>query len=174
MKNINILKYQFYSIIFNIILGTLLHFLFNWSNQNNFIGTFSAINESTWEHLKLVFFPMFISTIVGYYIFKDIYPNFFCSKAIGILVSILFIVVFFFTYTGILGTNYAFLNIGSFVVSIIIGEYIAFKRIIDNKPCNKEILGLIIGLFFISFIVFTFNPPKINLFKDPISNTYGL
>ena len=59
MKNQSkIFKFEVFSIIFVFILGTLLHFAFEWSNQNALIGTFSAVNESTWEHLKLLFFPM--------------------------------------------------------------------------------------------------------------------
>ena len=42
--------------IFAMILGSLLHFTYEWSNENSFVGSFSAINESTWEHLKLLFF----------------------------------------------------------------------------------------------------------------------
>ncbi len=174
MKNINIVKFQLFSILFSLILGILLHFTFEWSDQNLIIGAFSAVNESVWEHLKLAFFPMFITTIIGYFIFKNLYPNFFCSKTIGILVAISFIVVFFFTYTGILGTNCAILDISSFIIAVIFGEYITLKRILNNKSCNKRIYGLIIGILFISFIVFTFYPLKINLFKDPITNNYGI
>lgn len=173
-NNEKLLKFQIFSIIFAIILGTLLHFLFEWSGNNYIIGSFSAVNESTWEHLKLAFFPMFITLIIGYYIFSKTYPNFFCSKAIGIIIAISFIVVFFYTYTGIIGTNYAFLDISSFFIAVILGELISFKRIVNNKKCNKTILGLIIGILFICFILFTYIPPKINLFKDPINNTYGI
>lgn len=49
--------YHIFSAVFCIVLGTILHFTYKWSNNNNFIGIFSATNESTWEHLKLVFFP---------------------------------------------------------------------------------------------------------------------
>ncbi len=56
MKNQKILlKYQIFSIIFTFIFGTLLHFTYEWSNQNLVVSLFSAINESTWEHLKLLY-----------------------------------------------------------------------------------------------------------------------
>ena len=174
MKKNIILKFIIFSGIFVMILGTLLHFTYDWSGNNTFVAAFSAVNESTWEHLKLAFFPMFITLIIGYYIFSKTYPNFFCSKAIGIIIAISFIVVFFYTYTGIIGTNYAFLDISSFFIAVILGELISFKRIVNNKKCNKTILGLIIGILFICFILFTYIPPKINLFKDPINNTYGI
>ena len=59
-------KYHIFSILLISILGTLLHFTFHCSNSNLLIGAFSAVNESTWEHLKLLFFPTLISLIFGY------------------------------------------------------------------------------------------------------------
>lgn len=63
-KQKNILKLELFNTIFILISGVILHFTYEWSNNNQLIGTFSAINESTWEHLKLLFFPMFITTIL--------------------------------------------------------------------------------------------------------------
>ena len=40
------------------VLGTLAHFVYDWSGQNSFIGLLTPVNESTWEHMKLLFFPM--------------------------------------------------------------------------------------------------------------------
>jgi len=57
--------YCILSSIFCIILGTLLHFTYEWFNLNKFVGFFSATNESTWEHLKLIFFPMVFSTLIA-------------------------------------------------------------------------------------------------------------
>ena len=64
MNSSKILKYQIFSAFFTIILGTLFHFTYEWSGNNAFVGTFSSVNESTWEHLKLTFFPMLITAII--------------------------------------------------------------------------------------------------------------
>lgn len=64
MDSKKLLKYQILSAIFTIILGTLLHFTYEWSGNNAFVGAFSSINESTWEHLKLAFYPMLITSII--------------------------------------------------------------------------------------------------------------
>ena len=64
MEKKKIIRFQIFSVIFTWILGTILHFLYEWSGDNKIIASFSAVNESTWEHLKLVFFPMLITTIV--------------------------------------------------------------------------------------------------------------
>ena len=169
-----LLKFQIYSAIFEIILGTILHFTYKWFNNNTFVAIFSAVNESTWEHLKLAFFPMLISGIIGYFIFKDNFPSFLCNKALGIFITLSFTVIFFYTYTGIIGTNYAVINILSFVIAILLGDFITYILTLNNMSCNKSIyLAILIILTFI-FILFTFKPPKINLFKDPIYNSYGI
>lgn len=68
MKKNNILRFTIFSGIFVMILGTLLHFTFEWSGNSTFVASFSAVNESTWEHLKLLFFPMLLTTILGYFL----------------------------------------------------------------------------------------------------------
>jgi ABC-type Fe3+-siderophore transport system permease subunit len=69
MDSKKILKYQIFSAIFAIILGAILHFTYEWSGNNAFVATFSSINESTWEHLKLAFFPMLITAIIRIFCF---------------------------------------------------------------------------------------------------------
>lgn len=117
---------------------------------------------------------MLISGIIGYFIFKENFPSFICSKTLGIIISILFIIISFFTYSGIIGTNYAFINILLFIISIIIGEYITYKLTVNNLTCINFYSILILLTLVFLFISFTFNPPKINIFKDPIDNSYGI
>lgn len=160
-----------------IILGTILHFTFSWSNENLFVASFSAVNESVWEHLKLAFIPMFLAAIVQYFFVKNDVNNYIEAKTIGIFASISFITVFFFTYTGILGTSFILVDILTFIASIIIGEIIAYKLMIREDESSKQtkILAIIIILFLlICFIVFTYCPPQVNLFKDSTNGSYGI
>lgn len=175
MNNLkSIINYQVFSAIFVAIVGTLLHFLFEWSNNNYIVGAISAVNESTWEHLKILFFPMLLTTIVGYFIYRKTFSNFICAKTIGIISAMAFIIIFFYTYTGIVGDNFAFLDILSFFVAIIIGEFISYIILRNNIECNKTISVIILLILTLGFVFFTFNPPKIGLFQDPISGGYGI
>ncbi len=173
MNKIKIRNYQIFSTIFVFVLGTLLHFVYDWSGQNQIIGAFSAVNESTWEHLKLIYFPMLITIIIGFFYLGKNTSNFMCSKTIGLLVALAFTVIFFYTYTGILGKNIAIIDISSFFIAVLLGEFISYLLIINNFNCNNKVGTFILTLFFILFVVFTYNPPKIGLFKDPISGNYG-
>ena len=105
-----IIKYEIFSILFCIILGTLLHFTYELSNQNAFIGTFSAVNESVWEHLKLTFFPTLITTLLSSF-FLENYKEFIGYRLKGILYSFSFTVIFFYTYSGILGKSILIIDI---------------------------------------------------------------
>ena len=165
-----LLKFQIFSVIFTWIFGTLLHFTYEWSNENIIVAAFSAVNESTWEHLKLLFFPMLITTVIGYFYLrpKDEYKNFLCAKTIGILAALSFVVVFFYTYTGIIGTNFAFLDIGSFFVGVFLGEFVAYKMTLSMKCCNKLSVVIVLTILLLCFITFTFNAPSIGLFRNPV------
>lgn len=174
MKKLSIKQYEIISTIFILIIGTLLHFTYKWSNNNTIVGIYSATNESTWEHLKLVFYPMLITTIIGNILYKYKIPNYLCIKTKGIIISILFIIISFYAYSGIIGTNYGVINILLFILSIIISEYYVYKAIKNNYTCNNKYTKLILILLLLLFIIFTFYPPNINLFLDPVTNTYGI
>lgn len=174
MNKKKIRNYQIFSVIFTFILGTLLHFTYNLSGQNNIIALFSSINESVWEHLKLIFFPMLINTIIGTFYFNKNVPNFLCSKTVGILVSMFFTIIFFYTYTGVLGNNIAFIDISSFFITIVLGEYVSYTLIINKFNCNNIIALIVLLILFIAFLTFTYFTPNIGIFKDPITGQYGI
>lgn len=161
---------QIVVIILAIVFGTLLHFTYEWSGENRIVGLFSATNESVWEHLKLVFYPMLILAIVEYFVVKKEANNYIEAKSLGIFLAIAFIIVFYYTYTGIIGKTFFIIDILTFIISIILGEWVSYKLMIrktESTTLSKILSSAIIFYFLISFILFTYNPPNINLFKDP-------
>ncbi len=89
-----------YGIIFVAITGTLFHFLYELSGNNFFIGLFTPLNESVWEHTKLIFLPMLI---YYFYLDKKTKNTYSCIKSSmksGILARVLLIIVLFYTYSG--------------------------------------------------------------------------
>ena len=161
---------QIVVIILAIVFGTLLHFTYEWSGENRIVGLFSDTNESVWEHLKLVFYPMLILAIVEYFVVKKEANNYIEAKSLGIFLAIAFIIVFYYTYTGIIGKTFFIIDILTFIISIILGEWVSYKLMIrksESTTLSKILSSAIIFYFLISFILFTYNPPNINLFKDP-------
>lgn len=177
VKSSKLIKAQIIVILFSLVLGTLLHFTYEWFGENAFVGSFSAVNESVWEHLKLVFFPMLIATIVEYFFVKDVAKNYIEAKTIGIFTAIAFIVVAFFTYSGIIGTSIIVIDILIFIISIILGEYVAYKLMKreDESTVATEVLSIVVLAFLLlCFVIFTYLPPEVNLFRDVTTGVYGI
>ena len=165
-KKNSILKFEIISTIFVMVLGTLLHFTYKWSNNNMLVGIFSPINESIWEHLKLMFFPMLITIIIGYlYKGKDV-DNYLSSKVIGTIVMLSFTIVFYYTYSGILGTNYTGVDVSIFFIAVALGQYVSYKLMKTKFHGNNITATIILLVLLLCFVIFTFFPPNIALFKD--------
>ena len=156
--------YEVVSTILIMILGVILHYVYEWSNNNKIVGIFSPIDESVWEHLKLLFFPMLLFTIIFYFSKGKDIPNYLCSKVIGIITAMIFTVIAFYTYSGVLGRNYTFIDISLFFIAVILGQVVAYKKLKLDKECNKQIAFGILILIFILFVIFTFVKPRIGLF----------
>ncbi len=164
-------------IIFTIIAGTLLHFFYDWSGNWELIGTFSAVNESTWEHLKLIITPMVVFSLVEYFFYGKLYDGFIMTKLISILLGMGIIIALFYTYSGILGDNYLICDIATFIISVIFSYIFSYNSIMKCRFCFKysDIIGIAGFIILIScMIIFTFYPPHIALFKDPCNNSYGI
>ena len=152
------------------ILGTVLHFLYEWTGESAVTKPFSAIDESTWQHMKIMYFPMLIFGIMQWCFLRHERSNFWLVKLVGLLVALSLIPALFYTYNGAFGTSPDWLNIAIFMLSAIGGyatEYALFKR---GKPyskwCNLAFVGIVaVGVL---MVFFTYLPPDLPLFKSPI------
>ena len=170
----NIKKWQIFASIFCLILGTILHFTYEWFNYNVIVGLFSTINESVWEHLKLLFYPMFFISIIGYFKIGRKLCNYWYAQMYGIVFALIFVVVFFYTYTGIIGTNFAIVDIGSFFIAVGLGQYVAYQKMQSTSSCSNVIPIIILLVLCSCFLIFTFFPLHIALFEDPIIGLFGI
>jgi len=157
------------------LAGTILHFLYDWTGNSILIAPFSGINESTWEHMKLLCWPLFLFALIQSLFYKE-YTHFWCVKLLGILTGLLLIPTLFYTYNGIFGSSPDWINIVIFYVSaaaVFLLEWWLLKK--DAVFCKWPWLAFaVICLIGVFFVVFTFAPPQIPLFRDPITGTYGL
>ena len=155
--------------------GTLLHFLYEWLGDAIWIAPFSGVNESTWEHMKLLFWPMFIYAIVQNFFFRDC-KEFWCVKLRGIILGLLLIPIIFYTYNGVIGKSPDWINIAIFFIAAAI-SYIYETRLFnsDKTRCRSSNLALVVlCVIAFLFVVFTFFTPEIGIFKDPLTGTYGI
>ena len=103
--------YAIIGTILIIISGALLHSIYEYSGNNPLLGFFFPVNESTWEHMKLCFFPMLLYSCFMNRKLKDDYPCVTSSLLFGVLLGTFLIPIIFYTYSGILGQNYIFFDI---------------------------------------------------------------
>ncbi len=166
MKSIK--SYMIIGVIFVSVLGTLLHFAYEWSGNNIIVGLFAPINESIWEHTKLIFFPMLLYTA---YLNKKLGKEFPCvrlSMNLASLLGVILIIALFYTYSGIIGYHVAFVDISIFYISVISAFYIAYK---STLSCYAQKFGILLEVLQVAlicmFVIFTFLPPDIPLFINP-------
>lgn len=162
----NLLKrYTLIGIIFVIITGSLFHFVYNWSDNNAFIALFFPINESTWEHMKLGFLPMLLYSFFMNQKLRKEYPCITSALLSGILINTFSIPIIFYTYTGMLGKEIFVLDIGTFIMSVLIAFYAVYHLTLScHAEAYAETLLLLVCITGICFLVFTYEPPNMNLF----------
>ena len=165
--------WQLWGFAFTSLLGTVLHFLYGWLGDTVWIAPFSSVNESTWEHMKLLFWPMLLFAIFQSFFLKD-RPDFWCIKLRGTLLGLCLIPLLFYTYNGVIGPSPDFINIGIFFISgaaVYLYEGWQFKGKIRSCAPQRAIFTFcLIGAL---FVLFTFMPPALGLFKDPLTEGYG-
>ena len=157
--------------------GPLLHFVYEWSGESMIAAVISAVNESTWEHMKLLFFPMFLFSVIQVGMMGKNYPNFLAVRAVSTLTGLLLIPVLFYTYTGILGYNLDWANIAVFILAALGAFLLDFALLRTNclSAPWQQILGLIVlWVLAFSFVWCTFRPPQIALWRDPVTGKFGI
>lgn len=158
-------------IIFISIFGTFLHFLYEISNHNKLVAIFAAVNESTWEHIKIGMTPTIIWSI--YYILNT---NYLISISLSLLTIIIVIPILFYTYTYFTKKSILWIDVICFYVTITLSQLVFNHFInIDTLPPIYTYLSIILLLIeLISYLTLTYHPIKNFIFKDPISNKYGI
>ena len=137
--------------------GTILHFLYDWTGGNILVTPFSGVNESTWEHMKLLFWPLFLFALIQRSSFRG-QQNYWCVKLAEILLGLLLIPVLFYTYHGVFGESRDWVNISIFCISsfnaaISLSPYlcaassvVSVERILSRSSgCSAIILAISAG-----------------------------
>jgi hypothetical protein len=162
--------------LFIIFLGSALHFTFDLSGGNSAVALVSATNESVWEHLKLAFWPSLFWMLITIAPFRSKVNNFFAAKTAGATFMIIFIPVVFYTYTAFTGKSIFAVDISTFVVAIILGQIIT-NKLFKSKcvPTWTEKIGMpVMVVLAVAFLIFTFYPPHLGIFQDPVTGNYGI
>ena len=170
-------NYNWLGILIICLLSIPLHFLYEWLGENPVIGVFTPINESIWEHLKLVFWPLLVWWGVGYLIFKDkknLSPTrWLTAGTASIFISMLFIVGWYYTWVYALETESSIIDIGSLFLAVPLSQLIAIHlyKVVKPRTVYLVLSSVIVVILAGLFVWFTFNTPDLPLFIPPSQQT---
>jgi hypothetical protein len=159
-----------------IVLGVLMHYVYEWSGESKIVGYISPVNESVWEHLKLLVFPLMLAVAVEIIYLsrqgKSVH-NPLSALFLATAVGMIFIVATFYTYTGAFtGTSKVAIDIGTFVVAALLSSVIV-HYIFRMAKINPQIETLaLVALLLLSGMIFylTYSPLDLPLFKETLEN----
>lgn len=156
------------------LIGAGLHFVFDLTNHSKCSAWLAAVNESVWEHLKIATWPMLIWGVIGLFVLN------LNNWAFGLFVAILsiyaFIVLIFYTYTLFTNKSILIVDIIIFLVAIGIAIFVSYQFFTANQlPNIFNIIGIVgLSLITLCCAIFSYFPPRFILFKDPITEKYGI
>ncbi len=168
-------RLELWGVLFAVVAGTVLHFAWAWCGGCAWLAPFAAVNESVWEHLKLAFWPIVTWGVIELVILRRMPPNFCLAKAVAGYAAPLIIVAVFYAYTAVLGRHVPAIDIFSFVLAVTAGQLTSLR--LTSVPCRGRTVNasacLAMKLLAAAFVLFTFRPPHLPLFVDPVTGRYG-
>ncbi len=172
----SVLRWELVGIAVISIVGSVLHFVFEWAGGWEPVGVIAAVNESVWEHFKIAFWPALLYAILEYPFLRRSTSNFMMAKAIGIYIMPIVIAVIFYSYTAIVGEEILIVDILIFFIAVALGQLASYKILTMRRlPTWTGRLGLAMVIALgVAFGVFTFYPPHLGIFRDAVSGGYGI
>ncbi len=161
------LSKNIYAFLIIGILGTLGHFVYEWTGNNVLAGLIFPVNESIWEHLKLIFFPASVYFLAEYLLSDRKDENYIPSAIKSIFCGMLSVVVLYYTISGIIGKNIDFINILIFFAAVFITVYKRNKYISEGEEFSEKQRTFLIISFIataVLFMIWSYFPPKIGIF----------
>lgn len=163
--------------VFAVFLaGTLLHFVYDWSNGSAAAVLFGAVNESVWEHVKIFTMPYAAWAVIELAAAMPPFKQFVVAKIAGLYTLGILTIVFFYVYTGIIGSSILWLDILSVFVWIAVSFWVSYKLTYCVKDLRFLFLLSVVMLLLFGAMYFSFTaaPPHLELFKDPVTGMYGV
>lgn len=170
-------RWQLGGFLFVCAAGTALHFLYQWSGESVAAAPFAAVNESVWEHMKLLFWPMLLWAGAERAVLGGYSRGFWPAKALGTLLGLALIPALYYTYTGALEVSVMWVDIAIFFVAAAAAFLAETRMLARDWRCRggaRASALVLLLLLSAAFVLCTFVPPRVPLFRDPVTGFYGL
>lgn len=168
--------WEIIGLLLTLAVGNLLHFVYHWSDQNAIVAAFASVNESTWEHMKLLAVPWIVWSVVEWLALWHSKGPVLAARAAGLLAGLLAIPTLFYTYQGITGVNSDIVNILIFQLAVLLAFWVSW-RIQDKRKLSGKLWQWLGALCLVAigvlFVLWTYNPPQLPVFVDPLTNLVG-
>ena len=150
-------------------LSSILHFLYSFTGFFPF-SYISAVNESVWEHVKIIFFSVLIFDLFLYFKCYKGSNNFFAGLTLALFSIIISVPFMFYGYTGIIGRNFFVIDLLIAYIAGLISQYILNRVIKYPKDLSRFTIAsiLLIVAMTLMFFIFTWYPPDLPLFVSPV------
>ncbi len=171
-----IARWEFAGFFFINLIGSLLHFVFDWSGRWKPLALIAAVNESTWEHLKLAFWPALLFMLIEYkYVGRQV-RNFVVGKVLSLYVMPAVIIILFYGYLWIVGRDVLLLDILIFVFAVGVGQCVSFATFSATAGVlhSRKLAMILLTILLLAFLLFTFFAPRLFLFEDSRTGGYGI
>ena len=158
------------------VLGSLLHFVFEWSGRNRAVAIFATVNESTWEHLKIAFWPVFVFFVAQFALGGWALPGFVPAITVALFSLPVTIVALVLAYTSVTGRNILWIDIAIFFLAIAVSLTIA-ALLATELTASRWTVALSVPFLLalvVAFATFTLAPPELDLFVDPRTGEVGI
>lgn len=158
------------------ILSFFCHFVYELF-PSPFTAIFFPVNESIFEHVKMLFTACIIWSIIEYFLLhmkKISLHNFFLSVICTSISSIFLLLIIYLPVYYRFGEHFL-VTITILFLSILLSQYL-FRFVLEGKQMKvfNFIGALLIPIFYFFFGYFTFHPIKADFFYDPIHEKYGI
>ena len=172
----NLKKIKILSFFAIFILSFLSHFMYDWF-PCTFISFFFPVNESIWEHMKILYTSILLWGIFEYFILNKYninYNNFVLQLFFSAFSSIIIYLIIYLPIYNFVGEN-LFISISLILIVyafVIICSYYIMLKNENNIFNNLSVVCLI--LVYIIFIYLTYNPWHNYIFYDSLHEHYGI
>ncbi|MCG8483375.1 MAG: DUF6512 family protein [Clostridia bacterium] len=161
----NNLKLTIWGIFAIFFLAAMIHSAYEIT-ELDFLKPFAPVNESVWEHMKMMLTSGLIWMFYEIYLGLYRYKNYYFARTIGILLLVFLIPVLYYGYTAFTGESILVIDILITLIAAAISQWI-FYSILNSKnnySGYNRLSILILIILFILFVWFTYNPPNLKIF----------
>lgn len=177
-KNLTLQNCIWVSIPILFFIGSCFHFLFEFLGKVPIIGAFTPVNESVWEHSKMLLLPIIGWWILFYALKKKKYNidtgKWFTGMLASLLTSIITMIVVYYFYTQAFGVEILLVDILILFLAILVGQLLGYHVYKFGKGLSLSVSIMISVIIILVFIIWTFNPPELPLFYDKQAGKYGI